>query len=105
MSCEFLHRSPGACGGVQRLQNKKRETRRTRNANVYLVVVQMGIKPAKLTYRHAACRLPVVHVGGSVDRRTVHNQEQAALREALERGRATTRAGGTTHLFRPIHHT
>ena len=33
---------------------------------------------------------PLVHVGGGVDRRAVYHEEQAALREALELGSATT---------------
>ena len=32
---------------------------------------------------------PLVHVGGGVDRRAVYHEEQAALREALQRGTAT----------------
>ena len=31
-----------------------------------------------------------VHVGGGVERRTAHHQEQAAIREALESGTAAT---------------
>ena len=33
-----------------------------------------------------------MHVGGVVDRRAVYHEEQAALREALELGTATTHA-------------
>ena len=33
-----------------------------------------------------------MHVGGGVDRRAVYHEEQAALREALELGTATTHA-------------
>eukprot|EP00964_Phaeocystis_antarctica_P017193 scaffold9487_cov70-Phaeocystis_antarctica.AAC.1 len=32
---------------------------------------------------------PLVHVGGGIDRRAVYHEEQAALREALQRGTAT----------------
>ena len=32
----------------------------------------------------------LVHVGGGVDRRAIYHEEQAALREALELGTATT---------------
>ena len=35
---------------------------------------------------------PLMHVGGGIDRRTVYYEEHAALREALERGTATTHA-------------
>ena len=38
---------------------------------------------------------PLVHVGGGVDRRAVYHEEQAALREALELGTATTHADRT----------
>ena len=39
---------------------------------------------------------PLVHVGGGVvDRRAVYHEEQAALREALERGTATTHVDRT----------
>ena len=31
-----------------------------------------------------------VHVGGGVERRTAYNEEQAAIRESLESGTATT---------------
>ena len=34
----------------------------------------------------------LVYVGGGVDRRAVSHEEQAALRETLERGTATTHA-------------
>ena len=38
---------------------------------------------------------PLVHVGGGVDRRAIYHEEQAALREALELGTATTHAERT----------
>ena len=37
----------------------------------------------------------LVHVGGGVDRRAIYHEEQAALREALELGTATTHAERT----------
>ena len=38
---------------------------------------------------------PLVHVGGGGDRRAIYHEEQAALREALELGTATTHADRT----------
>jgi len=36
-----------------------------------------------------------VHVGGGVERRTAHHQEQAAIREAIESGTAATVVPGS----------
>ena len=40
-----------------------------------------------------------VHVGGGVERRTAHHQEQAAIREALESGTASTVVSGRAVLL------
>ena len=40
-----------------------------------------------------------VHVGGGVERRTAHHQEQAAIREAIESGTAATVVPGRAVLL------